>query len=359
MLSLPLVLRLARRLHDAWAAWAAPPPDPHRAWQALDAGLAEARTARHRVRLAAAKQLTLILPRLRYELRAAIEDLARQAEQLRIEYAPPQVRVPDLAEWVAEVRQLEDEFERVEVRWADRLFRIVTEPIALRGVELGPFAVGLAWDRVGRATGARCFTLTALDPRPAAGKATVVHPHVEDGHLCAGDAAEALDAAVRDGRLADAFQLVRSVLTTYNPRSAYAPLDAWDGTACAECGRVVVQDDRFSCEGCDADLCDQCAGSCSVCSATRCGGCLERCPVCEDSCCSACLGPTASDRSVCPACRVTCAGCRSTVAADDVDEETRRCPDCLVTEDDEDPNDSQTLSEVPDPCDETTPAPGG
>ena len=359
MQPLQLVVRLARRLQTAWAARAAPPPDPERAWHAIETRLAQAHQARHRVRLAAAKGLVLILPHLRSELAAAIDDLARYADQLRVEYTPTWVRVPDLSDWMAEVGQLEDEFAGVKVRWADRVLRVVTEPITLSGVELGPFAVELVWDRIGRSSGARCFTLLALDPRPAAGKARVVHPHVEDGWLCAGDAAEALDAAVRDGRLADAFQLVRSVLTTYNPRSAYAPLDAWDGTSCSECGRVVVQDDRFSCEACDADLCDECSGSCSVCSATRCGECLDRCPVCEDRCCSGCLTPTASDRAVCPACRATCAGCRAAVPTDELDEETRLCPDCLETSDDVVTTDPQPSPEVPEPCDETSPAHGG
>src|SRR5205823_4305613 len=141
---------------------------------------------------------------------------------------PPATPPTGVATRVAEVRQLEAEFGAVEVRWADRVLRAVTGPVVLRGVPLGPFAIDYNWDRAGRDPAARCFAVVALDPRPAAGRDEVTHPHVENDALCAGDAAGPLDRAVADGRLADAFLLVRSVLTTYNPASAYVPLAEWD-----------------------------------------------------------------------------------------------------------------------------------
>ena len=359
MLPTPIVVRLADRLRAAWQARAGPGPESTAAWDRLDAQLATVAWARRRVRLAARHGLTLVLPDLTADLAADLDELARRVDDLRAVSAPPRFAVPDPGAWVADLRQLEDEFGELTVDWRAGTLAVATAPVVLAGVALGAFAVAFDWVRVGRSSSASCFAVTALHPNPAAGRPDVSHPHVQGHALCAGDAEDPLDIAVGEGRLADAFLLVRSVLTTYNPRSAYAPLDAWDGSTCSECDRVVVQDDRLSCEGCDADLCDQCAGSCSVCSATRCGECLDRCPVCEDRCCPGCLTPTTSDRAVCPACRATCSACRAPVPADQVDEETGRCPNCLTTDDDESDDVPPPPTEEPARCDATTPTPGG
>lgn len=345
MLPIHLALRLARRLHAAWAAHAQPPPDPEAGWRALDARLAEARRARHRVRLATAAGLALTLPRLAAELAARLDDLARRVEELRAGSAPPAARAPDPADWVAEVRQLEAEFGTVEVRWADRVLRVVTDPVVLRGVPLGPFAVELAWDRVGQEKAVRCFDVVALDPHPAAGRDEVTHPHVEGNTLCAGDATVPLARAVADGRLADAFLLVRSVLTAYNPRSAYVPLAEWDGFCCADCGRRADPEDRCTCGGCDRDLCEDCADACAACAETRCGDCLEPCDVCAARHCRGSLDTTPSGRAVCPGCFAACARCSAPVPKDELTAGTRLCPTC--DEEDEDADDEEPIADAP------------
>lgn len=357
MLTLTNRVRLAVRLQTAWRA--AAPQDLTQTWRRFERAVTTIHQARHRLALATCHHLTLILPDLAAELHAALATLAERIEDLRVESAVPDSPGPDLRAWIADLGQLGDEFDDLTVPKRGTTFQVVTDPITLDAVDLGRFTISLDWSQAARTPGAPCFRILARQPRPAAGRADTVHPHVQDHRLCAGDAAEALTIALREGRLADAFLIVHSVLTTYNPRSAYAPLEAWDGTPCSECDRVVVQDERFSCEGCDADLCEECSGSCSVCSATRCGTCLEKCPVCEDACCPGCLCATASDRRVCPSCRETCSGCNAQVAADEIDEATRLCPDCRAAhaEEDETEADSQLSPEEPAPCDATNPAP--
>lgn len=351
--------RLAARLHAAWAA-ATRPPETADAGRRFDVAAAAVDRARRRLALADRRRLTLIRPELDADLRAALDDLARRTAELGAAHRPDDPPVPGLAAWADDLRQLGDEFGGLAVDWRAKTLAVVTGPVTLRDVGLGPFAVTLTWETAARSPGAASFRVTARDPRPAAGKPDTPHPHVQDDRLCPGDAAEALAASLRDGRLADSFLLVRSVLTTYNPRSAFAPLESWNGSTCSECDRVVVQDDRFSCEGCDADLCDECSGSCAVCSATRCGECLDRCPVCEDRCCPGCLTPTASDRAVCPGCRATCPACRAAVPADELDGETGRCPDRLpATGEADETADPSPLTEEDAPCEATTPTPGG
>jgi len=266
-------------------------------------------------------------------------------EQLRIEYAPPTLRAPEPAERMAEVRQLEAEFGTVKVRWADRVLRVVTDPIVLHGVALGTFAIDSGWDRVGRRSGVHCFDLVALDPHPATGKDGVTHPHVQDDGLCPGEAANALDEAVADGRLTDAFLLIRSVLTTYNPQSAYVPLTGWDGVICTDCGQRVDRKDRFTCERCDSDLCEDCIHSCEACSESRCSDCLESCDICSARHCRGSLDTTPSGRTVCPDCLATCARCSDSLPKDELTADTQLCPTCDQEEEDK-PDDDEPFEDV-------------
>ena len=204
MLPTSLILRLAKRLHAAWATKAGVSPDPDDAWRVLDNRVVRAHGARHRIELARDKGLSLIVPQLMGEVSACLNSVLRQVEHLQNTYGHPRVHVPDFPNWIAEVRQLETEFDDVEVRWGDTTIRVVTEPIVLDDVHLGAFAIDFVWDRVGRLPATRCFDVIALDPNPAVGRDDVTHPHVRDGTLCPGDAEEPLNRALASGRLTDA-----------------------------------------------------------------------------------------------------------------------------------------------------------
>ena len=106
-----------------------------------------------------------------------------------------------------------------------------TDPITLEGVYLGPFSIRLNVDllEAGR-TDASAFQAVALDPHPASSSDTTTHPHVRDDYLCAGEASEPISAALREGRVADAFLLVRSVLTNYNRSSPFIAPCSFSGS---------------------------------------------------------------------------------------------------------------------------------
>lgn len=350
MLSLALTLRLARRLEAARAAHDGPPADVEASWKTLEDRFDRLRRARHRLRLAIETGLHLIGPRLTADLLVRLDEVCRYLEPLRRDSLTSASHIPSLGEWLAEVRQLEAEFGAVEVRWREAEIRVVTEPVTLRGVELGSFAIAFGWDRVGRTSAARCFEVMALEPNPAAGRDEVTHPHVQGVELCAGDATRPLERALADGRLGDAFLIVRSVLTTYNPASAYVLLAEWDGVACADCGRRVDPDDRSACEGCDADLCESCSGSCATCPAPRCASCLGTCDTCRAACCPGCLLTTASSRAVCPECRAACSHCAAIVAREELTDGTWLCPACDADEEDQTDDENATdpiATEVP------------
>ncbi len=348
MLPLPLLLRLAARLQSAWAGRGGPPDDDPADFEAR---VAAVRRAGRRLRFARDRSLTLVAPRLQRELLRELEDLRRCVEGLRLDCAVP-LPPPDLADWLAELRQLDDEFDGLEVDWKGSLLRAVTEPIVLKGVDLGRFALELPWKEIGSNPGPGLIAVRALEPHCASGKPDVTHPHVRDERICPGDAQSPVERALAAGRLGDAFVLLRSVLRTYNPRSPFVPLDEWESTPCSDCGRRRDPDERYSCSACDSDLCGECSRCCAGCESERCGECLETCAVCLDSCCPNCLEEVAPDRMLCPACLGICAG-RSPRRT--LDNPRRLCPDCL-TEDSHDDTDDESDADAEDDAPTAIPA---
>ena len=335
MLSITLALRLARHWMDAWHAARRPQPSLDDAWGRVEARYARARQIRQRLDFALERRLAAGTQRLSTDLRYHLGELAHLLGSLREGLTSGNRHAAPLAGWLADVRQLEDEFEEVEVRWKEKVVRVVTELITLGDVELGPFAIDFHWDRLGSAKGVYCFEVHALEPNPAQGRDDVVHPHVLKTDVCAGDAAMPLQRALEDGRFPEAFLMLRAVLTTYNAGSPYVRLEQWSGVPCSDCGRRVRDDDRYSCEACDNDSCDHCAGSCARCMSSRCGNCLSECDVCQSSCCSGCLETVDDDRRICSRCFASCGECGRRVPDDDLTDSL--CPDCQPSE--EEPHD--------------------
>jgi hypothetical protein len=130
-----------------------------------------------------------------------------------------------------ELRQLNDEFECVEFHLKQRVIAARTAPIALERVALGPFRIELHVLRLDRHADSSAFRCVAIDPNPAASNDDVTHPHVKAEGLCAGEATLPIGLALRQGRVCDAFCLVRSVLSTYNAGPRTCP--SMNGKACA------------------------------------------------------------------------------------------------------------------------------
>ena len=253
-----------------------------------------------------------------------------------IEHTPSPVLLRDVYQ---DLLQLQEEFERVELG-VNHIISAVTDAIELEGIELGDFEIRLHLPLLVNRPDVRAFEIIALNPHPAAASEDVIHPHVRDGQLCAGDATVLVTQALRSGRICDAFLAVSAVLHQYNPGSPYVRLDEWSGTACADCGQVVDEEHRYYCEGCNQDYCEECFSYCAICESSYCRGCLE-----EDR---------ESQRLCCSGCRRRCNGCGRTVDADTFIEETGLCPAChderleeeLQQEQQEEVNDEQ---QQPDP----------
>lgn len=202
-----------------------------------------------------------------------------------------------------ELCQLFDEFDGCGLDMQAGILSVVTDPIILEGLALGPFRIEIELAQLEINDPSRWLKVVALSPNTATCDEAVTHPHVRDERLCTGDATMAISNALGDGRVCDVLMMVRSILATYNAHSPFVRIEDWDGRACYDCGSIADADSAFFCEHCDHDYCDDCTSYCRRCDETRCRGCLSDCPICNEACCGGCL-------SGCQRCRVSaCADC--------------------------------------------------
>jgi hypothetical protein len=322
--------RLLWRAADRIATWYAD-VERHR-WTALpDVGRAHPlreridRT-RHQIARVVDRGWMQAAERKRRELDRALVELERWICDQRRALVPPR-SAPRTSEVYAELVAAADEFDR-DVQIEDTRIALVTERITLEDVPLGQFLIALDFDRYETEPSCR---IEALDPNPASSDDSVTHPHVKDERLCAGDASVPIHKALIEGRLCDAFVLVRSVLQAYNPRSPYVDLDDWEGTACEDCGGLCT--DACCCEACEMLVCDECIRSCVQCGTVRCRSCLETCEI--------------TDEWICDECADTCERCGRRCRTDLL--ECGLCEDCANDErsDDEDEATTGKGSEAP------------
>jgi hypothetical protein len=256
-------------------------------------------------------------------------------------------RIPRLRDILLDLGHLQSEFEELRVDWDAETLVAVTPPIELEDVYLGRFAIELHWNRLGRFDSG-CFDIVAQDPQPAEANDSVAHPHVRDESLCPGDADRSLQRALEQGRLADAFLMVRSVLTHYNARSAYVSLSDWNGVRCSSCECFTAREDCSTCAECGGSYCDDCLSVCSSCDISSCADCLSACMCCGTTACDECVSRV-RDELLCSNCVRTCTACEEEVPRDEIDPDTGWCNECVQHhEEQEDSSETNSAQEIQD-----------
>ena len=269
-------------------------------------------------------KLTAKLQRILHDLPYSINEAERKIEA-------SQIKMPSLRQLYEALRQVQEEFGRLEYNAEEETLSVFTEPIELEGIFLGDFEIQLQIPQLAQMQDGKIFRVIALDAHPAATNDCVTHPHVSDEYLCAGDAGVPMQAAFANGRICDFFMLARSVLETYNPSSPYVALGEWDGIACYDCGYVVSGDDSYYCEACENSYCDECMSYCVSCDTSLCRGCLTSCQFCEEPCCQECLK--------------SCSECEEPVCSSCIDDDL--CPTCKEKqENQEDENETNESKET-------------
>jgi len=216
---------------------------------------------------------------LEQSLQLTILLLSNQLEILR----KPEPTIPTASQLYAEIAVLQDEFEDVTIDLRQRRLTVTTERIVLEDLDLGPFEIQLELNRL---TENSPYTVTAVDPDQSA--AGHPHPHVSGQSLCEGDGKQAIATALAHGLISEFFVLVRQILRTYNPGSAYRTLDEWHGIDCAACDDTMSLEDAYCCDTCHCSLCSDCEYRCDTCHSSLCYDCSESCEGCDDRFCRSC-----------------------------------------------------------------------
>lgn len=265
-----------------------------------------------RIRRADSHGWKLAAGHLRTELQYVFRSLLSQVEACDRELAAvlPSTYIASVTEIYADLIVLEQDFGGVAFCAQDHSLSVTTRSIVLEGRHLGHFEIRLDWQRLRQEA---AYRVIARDPRPAATQDEVTHPHIRGEILCEGEGHIAIRRALAQGRFLDFFELVLSVLETYNGDSAFVGLDEWEGLSCADCDEFVDREYGLDCKRCDATVCRDCKSICGRCEANFCSDCIASCASCRDAHCGRCL-------SHCSACQeLMCSECL------DLNE---RCPYC-------------------------------
>ena len=261
-----------------------------------------------------------------------LDDMSYSIQRMKQFTSRDEQKAPSFQSVFDELEQLRQEFDEVELEESENTISVVTEPITLEGLYLGPFRIQLDLGKLSSLHKDSTYFVVAVDPHPAATAEEVTHPHVSNEKLCEGDGYTAIKAALEQGRLTDFFTMVKGILNTYNPDSPYVSLSDWDGTACYDCGYVMSSEDSYYCYQCEMDICSECSTYCRYCEETVCLGCAGQCQVCEEPMCSSCVRE--------------CAGCGKLCCEMCLKEDL--CPDCketMETEDEQDRNQNEKDNE--------------
>jgi hypothetical protein len=263
------------------------------------------------------------------KLSANLRTLCDIATNWRVQWLDRPLACPAHKELFTELMHAQAEFGELINESDPPSIAVESDAIVLEGVELGRFLIRLDWPRLEIQAGSECFEVIALEPNPPTSDSSVTHPHVKDHRLCAGDATVPIQNALEQGRIADAFCLVRSVLETYGKNSPYVPLENWNGVRCWNCDHVAQGNDTYCCERCKHEICSECVSSCDFCYRSLCASCQTHCSDCNGVCCLRCLTTSArSENASCKSCLKVCAICGAKVAASDFDDATERCSRC-------------------------------
>ena len=110
--------------------------------------------------IAAAKKLTS-------RIGTALNEAQYQIRELQRSLANPHTIVPKLRDIYEGLIQADDEFGGLSFDHGANAMSVTTEPIELRGFELGEFRIDLHLEHMHDLTSGRAYSIEALDPHPA------------------------------------------------------------------------------------------------------------------------------------------------------------------------------------------------
>jgi hypothetical protein len=235
---------------------------------------------------------------------------------------------------VQELICLKEEYgERFGISKQDKFIFLITDNIILEdendvSYDFGQFRIELYYDEH------KHYFVKALQPLCHRTNDHYTHPHISCDKLCEGDATEAIAISLAEGRLTDFFDLINSILKTYNPRSPYSPLETWlSGDNCYECGSELHEESICTCNLCGSSdvYCNDCMYYCDSCNEYVCSDHFVRCSECSSRFCEECMSTCdVCGIYLCSDCRCECEHCGKNLCGD-CSYTCNVCEDCICS----------------------------
>lgn len=208
-------------------------------------------------------------------------------------------------------------------------------------ISLGEFDISVNYSNCNRPE----IQAYAVDPNPSE-NGGYEHPHIADGVICMGEAANKIYYMLKNCMFTDLFDVLEILLNTYNPNSPYRTIEEWSTEyKCSECGISMTSNQYRACLHCRELLCDDCitltddykSPFCSICAKDHyceiCNRYMKEVGIldcCEKITCRECIAEESIKCRVCgnqihTECAVLCSECDFLV-----------CDDCLITYNDKD-----------------------
>ncbi|MCA9177986.1 MAG: hypothetical protein KDB14_26160 [Planctomycetales bacterium] len=296
MLSSHRLMRMASAIAEQLTQDSLPRP----CLASLTSALDQSRSLAGKLDRAARLGWMLAAARLRRKLSDSMARLRSEMESLECWLTSGRPRQADMRAIFDDLKALQLEFEPPAFDRKARTLSVTTDRIELQGIDLGPFRICLDWSQLADDPS---YRVIALEPRPAASRDDVTHPHVQDEEVCEGAARQSIAAALEQGRLLDFFVIVSRLLCNYNSASPYVALSEWDGEECVDCGCMASGEHKRTCELCESVVCGGCRLDCAACDAMVCAECVNCCESCSAPCCQDCLKLCSQcKRLICPNC---------------------------------------------------------
>jgi hypothetical protein len=223
-------------------------------------------------------------------------------------------KLPSLKTIMSELTILMKEFEGIAF-CRDSLI-VEMGPFTLEDVEFGNFQVGFPMTYFCLIDNESVPRLYPVTPNYPDGDDLHSHPHVRGNEVCLGNGRKPLYRAMTGARLQDCFEIVRSILNTYNANDPFAHLVKWTGERCRSC------DNYYDPENDETACCDRC-------EKTYCKACVRRCCSASDFACYRCQPARYSCRycgnSLCSECIKVCELCKQHLCSSHTDRAYHRC----------------------------------
>lgn len=199
-------------------------------------------------------------------------------------------KLPSLTTIKADLKALMGNFNGINL--SDDFLTVEMGPFSIEGVEFGNFQVGFHMSGFCLIGGQSVPRIYPVTPNYPDSEKLYSHPHVKGSEICLGEGRRLIWKAMTNARVLDCFEIVSSVLSTYNGKDPFMTLLRWTGMKCRSCHYHYRSDESVYCDRCERSYCKNCLKKCCEMSSLICNACNPvqyKCKYCGFRMCSECI----------------------------------------------------------------------